>query len=87
MVIHALDQPESPAKERLLKVLGKGEAVTPEGLKDGLAALEELGSIQYARSRAESYHAKAHECLDQLGEGPALVALRELTDFQLARIH
>lgn len=87
MVIHALNQPESPAKERLLKVLGKGEAVTPEGLKDGLAALEELGSIQYARSRAESYHAKAHECLDQLGEGPALVALRELTDFQLARIH
>ena len=87
MVIHALDQPDSPAKKRLLNVLGKGEAVTPEGLKDGLAALEELGSIQYARSRAESYHAKAHECLDMLGEGPALVALRELTDFQLARIH
>ena len=87
MVIHALDQPDGPVKERLLNVLGKGESVTPEGLKDGLAALEELGSIQYARSRAESYHAKAHECLDMLGEGPALVALRELTDFQLARIH
>ena len=87
MVIHALEQPDSPAKKRLLNVLGKGEAVTPEGLKDGLDALEELGSIQYARSRAEAYHAQAHECLDMLGEGPALVALRELTDFQLARIH
>lgn len=87
MVIHALQQPDSEAKEILLKVLGKGEDVAPEDLQAGLNALDELGSIAYAREKAVAYHAKAHECLDQLGDGPAMVALRELTDFQLARIH
>ena len=87
MVIHALQQPDSEAKEILLKVLGKGEDVAPEDLQAGLIALDELGSIAYAREKAVAYHAEAHECLDQLGDGPAMVALRELTDFQLARIH
>ena len=87
MVIHALQQPDSKAKEVLLNVLGKGEDVAPEDLQAGLDALEELGSIAYAREKAVAYHAEAHECLDRLGDGPAMVALRELTDFQLARIH
>jgi geranylgeranyl pyrophosphate synthase len=56
-------------------------------LKAGLEALDDLGSIAYARAKAEAYHAEAHECLDRLEDGPAMVALRELTDFQLARIH
>lgn len=87
MVIHALRQPEGPVKDRLLSVLGHGENVTPEALADGLAALTELGSVAYAREMAEAFHAQAHACLDQLDDGPALVALRELTDFQLARLH
>lgn len=87
MVIHALQQPDSKAKDVLLNVLGKGEDVAPEDLQAGLDALEELGSIAYAREKAVAYHAEAHECLDRLGDGPAMVALRELTDFQLARIH
>jgi len=87
MIIHALRQPDSPIKSRLLKVLGKGENVAPEALADGLAALSELGSVDYARTMAEDFHAKAHACLDRLEESPAMVALRELTDFQLARLH
>lgn len=87
MVIHALRQPEGPVKDRLLAVLGKGEDVSPDALADGLAALAELGSVAYAKEMAESFHAQAHACLDRVGDGPALVALRELTDFQLARLH
>lgn len=87
MVIHALRQPEGPVKDRLLAVLGKGEGVLPDALTDGLAALAELGSVAYAKEMAESFHAQAHACLDRVGDGPALVALRELTDFQLARLH
>ncbi|MAJ00941.1 MAG: hypothetical protein CMA10_00830 [Euryarchaeota archaeon] len=87
MVIHALQQPDSETKTTLLNVLGKGEDVHPDDLKAGLEALEDLGSIAYARAKAEAYHAEAHECLDRLEDGPAMVALRELTDFQLARIH
>ena len=87
MIIHALRQPPSPAKTRLLEVLGKGEEVAPEALADGLAALAELGSVDYARTMAEDFHAKAHACLNRLDENPAMVALRELTDFQLARLH
>ena len=87
MVIHALRQPESPTKDTLLNVLGKGEAATQEEIDAGLKALGDLGSIEYARERAVSYHAKAHECLNQLPDGPSLRALRELTDFQLQRIN
>ena len=87
MVIHAMQQPDGPVKDRLLAVLGKGEAVTEAGLADGLAALNELGSVDYAREKAEAFHAQAHACLNRLEENPALKALRELTDFQLARLH
>ena len=87
MIIHALRQPDGPVKDRLLNVLGKGEEVEPDNLEDGLAALAELGSVDYARTMAESFHAKAHACLNRLEDNPALVALRELTDFQLARLN
>ena len=87
MIIHALRQPDGPVKDRLLNVLGKGEDVEPDNLEDGLAALAELGSVDYARTMAESFHAKAHACLNRLEDNPALVALRELTDFQLARLN
>ena len=70
-----------------MAVLGKGEDVSEAALSDGLAALAELGSVDYAREKAEAFHAQAHACLDRLPENPALKALRELTDFQLARLH
>ena len=87
MIIHAMQQPDGPVKERLMAVLGKAEEVSEAALSDGLAALAELGSVDYAREKAEAFHAQAHACLDRLPENPALKALRELTDFQLARLH
>jgi geranylgeranyl diphosphate synthase type I len=87
MVIHALRQPEGPVKDRLLAVLGKGDSIGDAALSDGLEALKELGSVTYAREMAEAFHSQAHACLDRIDDGPALVALRELTDFQLARLH
>ena len=86
MVIHALSQPDSEAKARLLSVLGKCEDATEAMVQDGIAALDELGSIAYARERANEYHQHAHACLDRLPDGPAMPALRELTDLQLKRL-
>ena len=86
MVIHALAQEDSQSQRDLLAVLGKGESATQEEIDVGLKALADLGSIQYARERAEMYHSNAHACLDRLPENPALIALRELTDYQLKRI-
>ena len=86
MVIHALSQPDSEAKARLLSVLGRCEDATEAMVQDGIAALDELGSIAYARERANEYHQHAHACLDRLPDGPAMLALRELTDLQLKRL-
>ena len=86
MVIHALSQPDSETKSRLLSVLGKCEDATESMVQDGIAALDELGSIAYARERANEYHQHAHACLDRLPDGPAMLALRELTDLQLKRL-
>lgn len=87
MVIHALRQPPSQSKDDLLAVLGKGEDVTAEQVARGHQALHDLGSIEYAKVKAESYHRKAHDCLDRISDNPALRALRELTDYQLNRIY
>ena len=86
MVIHALQQPESDVKSRLVAVLGKCEDATEEMIQDGIAALNELGSIDYARAKANEYHQHAHACLNRLPDGPAMLALRELTDVQLKRL-
>ena len=86
MVIHALSQPDSEVKSRLLSVLGTCENATEDMIKDGVEALNELGSINYARSKANEYHQHAHACLDRLPDGPAMLALRELTDLQLKRL-
>jgi geranylgeranyl diphosphate synthase type I len=86
MVIHALSQPDSEAKQRLMLSLGKGEDVDESTLQISLKALNELGSIEYAKSKAEHYHQRAHACLDRIPDSPGMRALRELTDFQLSRI-
>ena len=86
MVIHALRQPSSSAKDDLLAVLGKGDNVTADQVSRAHKALEELGSIEYARTKAEAYHRMAHDCLDRIPDSPAMRALRELTDYQLMRI-
>ena len=86
MVIHALSQPDSPELDNLKAVLGKGESATQAEIDLGLAALKSIGSVDYARMKAEQYHKKAHSCLDRLRDSPALLALRELTDYQLNRI-
>jgi geranylgeranyl pyrophosphate synthase len=86
MVIHALSQEDSPSLSDLKAVLGKGDSATQQEIDLGLKALADLGSIDYARDRAEMYHSKAHACLDRLPNNPALKALRELTDYQLKRI-
>ena len=85
MIIHAMQQPDGPVKERLMAVLGKGEEVSEAALSDGLAASgrARLGGLRSRKSRGFSR------------TGPRLPrptsreprsgkALRELTDFQLA---
>ena len=86
MVIHALSQPDSPELDNLKAAFGKGESATQAEIDLGLAALKSIGSVDYARMKAEEYHKKAHSCLDRLRDSPALLALRELTDYQLNRI-
>ena len=87
MVIHALKHPPSESKDDLLAVLGKGDDVTSDQVMRAHKALHDLGSIEYARTKAEAYHRKAHDCLDRIPQGPAIRALRELTDYQLKRIY
>ena len=86
MVIHALNQPDSEVKNNLLNVLGMGEEASSEMIQQGVESLSQLGSIAYARDKANHYHKKAHACLDRLPDGPGMLALRELTDLQLKRL-
>ena len=55
---------------------------TQDEIDLGLLALNNIGSVDYARKKAEMYHSKAHACLDRLPDSQAILALRELTDYQ-----
>ena len=55
-------------------------------IQQGVESLKQLGSIEYAREKANFYHKNAHACLDRIPDGPAMLALRELTDLQLKRL-
>ena len=56
-------------------------------LAEAVEELRSSGSIDYAKQRAMQHHSMAHACLDELGDGPAVDVLRELTDFQSIRIN
>jgi len=66
-------------------VFGSGQC-NEEDLSRAVSELEDSGSIDYAKRRAMHHHSLAHECLNKVEESPALLVLRELTDFQLIRI-
>lgn len=68
------------------KVFGSGDC-SEEDLSMAVEELLSSGSIDYAKQRAMHHHSIAHACLDELGDGPAVDVLRELTDFQLIRIN
>jgi len=86
IAIHALQQnPEGLSN--FTEVFGSGiEETDREVLDTVVTELESSGSIRYAHDKAMSFHAAAHECLNQLDETPGMQVLRDLTDFQMVRI-
>jgi geranylgeranyl pyrophosphate synthase len=69
------------------EVFGSGiEETDREVLDTVVTELRDSGSIEYAHAKAMSYHAAAHQCLNQLPETPGMQVLRDLTDFQMVRI-
>jgi len=86
IAIHALRQ-KPELLSNFSEVFGSGiEETDREVLDTVVAELRNSGSIQYAHDKAMSYHAAAHECLNQLPETPGMQVLRDLTDFQMVRI-
>lgn len=86
IAIHALQQnPDSLTN--FSEVFGSGiEETDREVLDTVVDELRNSGSIQYAHDKAMSFHAAAHECLNQLPKTPGMQVLRDLTDFQMVRI-
>jgi len=84
IAIHALNcDDDMPA---FTEAYGSGEC-SEDTLSNAVKELHDSGSIGYAKERAMHHHSLAHQCLDNIEDGPALDILRELTDFQLIRIN
>ena len=67
VVVHALQNAEPKARERLIEILSSKEK-DPEVLAEAVAIMEEAGSIEYARSYAESLTQNAKERLTEVIE-------------------
>ena len=86
IAIHALQQ-NPDLLTNFSEVFGSGiEETDREVLDTVVDELRNSGSIQYAHDKAMSFHAAAHECLNQLPKTPGMQVLRDLTDFQMVRI-
>ena len=74
--------PEQAALVR--KAIQQGGSQDLEGIR---AAVEAAGALDYTARLARDYATRAIACLEQLPPGPYRDALRELTEFAVARTH
>jgi len=59
--------------------------VTEEAIEDAVAALEEVGSIAYARETAEDLTRRSKEHLEILPESGSRELLADLADYLIVR--
>ncbi|VVB72501.1 Geranylfarnesyl diphosphate synthase [uncultured archaeon] len=74
------------AKGINVEAFGKRDA-TPEEIQKGILQLEECGSIDYARSRAEEMVAKGKRALGVLPDSKARALMLEMADYMIRRGH
>jgi geranylgeranyl diphosphate synthase type I len=88
IVLHALHnmKESDPRRVTLLKALGNAKA-TPQEIADAIKALEDCGSIAYARKTATDYADKAKVELDCLPDGKEKEFLVALIDFAVGRMN
>ena len=85
MVLHALEQ-QGALADTLAGILAKGESASEQQVATAISALDELGSMTFARNIAEQHHKAAHEALSEFPLESDLSILRQLTDYQLTRL-
>ena len=84
IMIHALRKASKNQRELLLNAM-MGEDSTLEALEAAVTVLEDIGSIDYARSKAEKYLNTSLENIDGLKNTPAKEALIELVNYFVQR--
>jgi len=84
IVIHGLDRASPTQRRSILAALGNGRATSIE-VSRAIAALKDLGSLQYAAERASEYVAAAKRALSGLKESPARTQLIQVADFVTSR--
>ncbi len=81
-LIHALRHSEPPVRQRLREIIEQGDA---SAFAEVLAAIRATGGIDYSRSLASDYAARALQALDGMAESPALAALTGLAHYSVDR--
>jgi len=84
IVLHALENADLESREMLLSVLGREDA-TDQEISEVIHTLQDLGSIEFARSMAIEYADRAKECLECLPESESRELLKSLVDFSVNR--
>ena len=84
IVLHALENADLERREMLLSVLGREDA-TDQEISEVIRTLQDLGSIEFARSMAIEYADRAKKCLECLPESKSRELLKSLVDFSIKR--
>lgn len=83
-VIHALQHCEANTRETLMTIIREGDL---NGLPLMLKTIQNHGSIEYARQRAQHFVTQAQQSLSSLPNSPHRDALHALADYALNRSH
>ncbi len=84
MVIHALHNLEENKKNRLIEILEKEDNSVDE-VKEAMALMRSVGSIDYAKELAEKYGTEAKKEIEFLPESEYKEILVSLVDFMINR--
>jgi len=84
IVIHALENATSGDRDAILKVLGKHDSA-PIDIEAAIKALDDLGSIEYAKKIALEYAGNAKAMLEPFPESEAKRNLLEMLEYFMSR--
>ncbi|MCJ7732362.1 polyprenyl synthetase family protein [Candidatus Bathyarchaeota archaeon] len=83
IMIHALKHANTEQLDILLKAMG--EKSDPEAVKAAVKVLNDVGSIEYAKKKAEKYSESAFKSIESLRDTPAKQQLVELVNYFVQR--
>ncbi|MEM4258662.1 MAG: polyprenyl synthetase family protein [Candidatus Thermoplasmatota archaeon] len=84
IAVHALEHADTTQKKRLARIFGFQQA-SDEDIHEAFALFREIGSVEYAKTTALTYNAKAKSALEKIKPSSTRDILTSVADYSIQR--